>query len=48
MYDIPVDRIHLEYRGRTLHNADTLEDHDIKYSSVINVCTSGLSPRDYC
>lgn len=48
MYDIHVDKIHLEYGGRALQTTDTLEEHGIEYSSVINVCTGGLSPRNYC
>lgn len=48
MYDIPVDKIHLEHGGRTLHNTDTLEDRGIEHCTVINACTGGLSPREYC
>jgi hypothetical protein len=48
VYGIFVDKIHLDYGGKTLHNTDTLEEHGIKYSSVIKVCTSGLSPHNRC
>jgi hypothetical protein len=48
VYNIPVDEIHLEYSGQPLYNTDTLDDHGIKHDSIINVCTSGISPRDGC
>ena len=48
MYDISADNVHLEYGGKTLHNTDTLEEHDIKHGSVISVCTGGVPPRHNC
>jgi hypothetical protein len=41
---ILVNEIHLEFGGNELHDGDSLAQHDIKYGSVITVCTGGRSP----